>query len=289
MSLAFEQVSFSYNAPARRRRSNEDSTLWAVRDLSFSVAEGEILGIAGRTGGGKSTVLRLASGLERPTLGSVLANGVDPAVRAGAHHHALAGMVFQYPEHQLFAATVLDEVAFGPRNLGASEDEAIARANEAMRRVGLDSSLLDVNPFALSGGQRRRVALASVLSMHPHVLALDEPTAGLDAQGRRSMLALFDALREKDVAILVASHSADELTRVADRILVLDNGAQARLGEPASVFARTDELKALGLNVPKTYLMARQLRKHGFSVPESPASTEELATSIAADLAVASR
>lgn len=289
MSLAFEQVSFSYNVPSRRGRSNEDSVLWAVRDLSFSVAEGEILGIAGRTGGGKSTVLRLASGLERPTLGSVLANGVDPAARTDANHRALAGMVFQYPEHQLFAATVLDEVTFGPRNLGASEDEAVARANEAMRRVGLDLSLRDMSPFALSGGQRRCVALASVLSMHPHVLALDEPTAGLDAQGRRSMLALFDALRERDVAILVASHNADELARIVDRVLVLDDGAQAMLGEPASVFARTDELQALGLGVPNAYLMARQLRKHGFSVPESPASVKELAASIAADLAVAPR
>lgn len=287
MRLAFEQVSFSYDAPAHagRQRAGE-MPRFALRGINFAIESGEFLGVAGHTGSGKSTLIQHANGLLHPTEGRVALDGVDLAAKAAAREaRRRIGLVLQYPENQLFAATVAEDVAFGPRNLGLSEPDVRARVDEALRAVGLDPEAIgSANPFALSGGQRRRAALAGVLAMRPELLVLDEPAAGLDPQGRDEILELVASLRDRGTAVIMVSHSMDDLARLADRILVLDGGRQLMLGRPADVFSHADELRAVGLDVPAAQRVAARLRAAGMPLPQKLYDVESLADAVAEQL-----
>ena len=226
---------------------------------------GEFLGLAGHTGSGKSTLVQHLNGLIRPQEGSVSALGLDLSNKKDAAAvKAKVGVVFQYPERQLFAETVAQDVAFGPRNLGLSQDEVARRVASSLGRVGLDLAAIgDKSPFELSGGQQRRVAFAGVLAMEPEVLVLDEPMAGLDPAARRDFLGLIDRLHREGLTVVMVSHSMDDLANCCDRIVVMNEGAVFAEGTPAQIFAHADELKSIGLGVPAAQRMALALAQAG--------------------------
>ena len=233
--IEFDHVSYTYDAAMAKRQQkaakrgkastdvqaerakwgNDPDALWAVRDVTFSVMEGEFLGIAGHTGSGKSTLIQHMNALVRPAMGRVLVDGKDISDKAAATQaRSLVGVVFQYPEHQLFAATVFDDIAFGPRNMGLSEEEVVERVKESLAQVGLDyDEVQEKSPFELSGGQQRRVAFAGVLAMRPRVLVLDEPAAGLDPAARRDFLGMISDLHKRGLTVVMVSHSMDDLAR----------------------------------------------------------------------------
>lgn len=249
---------------------NTPDSLWALEDISFSVQKGEFIGIAGHTGSGKSTLVQHMNGLLVPTRGQVLVDGVDivnKQAAADARRHV--GLVFQYPEHQLFAASVYEDVAFGPRNMGMPENEMDSIVREALELVDLDfEALRDVSPFELSGGQQRRVALAGVLAMRPSTLILDEPAAGLDPAARRELLALVRRLHtELNATIVLISHNMDDLAQLCDRILVLNKGRVHAFGEPARVFMDSAAMKNIGLGVPSAQRLANLLKEQGLFLP----------------------
>ncbi len=273
--LEFENVSFTYQPMPKRKNArntfsapetpadwgNDPTEHWALQGVSFKLARGEFFGVAGHTGSGKSTLIQLANGLLQPTDGRVLAGGYDLAdKRAAIEARRDVGVVFQYPEHQLFAATVFDDVAFGPRNQGLSGDEVEQRVRDAMELVHLDlDELRKTSPFALSGGQQRRVAFAGVLAMKPATLILDEPASGLDPQGRRSFMQLISELHESGLTIVIVSHDMNDLARLCDRVLVLNQGKLFALGTPSDVFADETHLKSVGLGVPDAVHLANLL------------------------------
>ncbi|MEG2260466.1 MAG: ATP-binding cassette domain-containing protein [Raoultibacter sp.] len=226
------------------------------------------MGIAGHTGSGKSTLIQHMNGLLHPTRGRVLVGGVDIAdKKAAATARKNVGVVFQYPEHQLFAASVYEDVAFGPRNLGLGEQDMDARVRQALGAVDLDyTTLRDKSPFELSGGQQRRVAFAGVLAMRPQTLILDEPMAGLDPAARQEFLKLIAKLHEGGLTIVMVSHNMDDLAQLSSRILVLKEGAQFALDIPQAIFLRGEELRAIGLGVPAAQRMADTLREAGLGL-----------------------
>ena len=246
----------------------------AVDHVSLAVEQGEFLGIIGHTGSGKSTLIQQFNGLLRPTSGQVLLNGKDiwaePKKIRGVRFRV--GMVFQYPEHQLFEETVIRDICFGPKNMGLSDGEALSRARQAARFVGLSADLLEKSPFELSGGEKRRAAIAGVIAMDPDVLILDEPTAGLDPRGRDVLLTqISDYHRERRNTVLLVSHSMEDIARVADRVLVMNDGKAAMLDRTAAVFARGRELESMGLRVPEITKILLLLRERGY--PVEPALT----------------
>ncbi|MGM9661804.1 MAG: energy-coupling factor transporter ATPase [Oscillospiraceae bacterium] len=257
----------------------------AVRDVSFDVMPGELLGIIGHTGSGKSTLIQHLNGLLKPTEGHIYLAGKDiweepKAIRSVRFR---VGLVFQYPEYQLFEETVRMDVAFGPKNMGLAGEELERRVRDAMEDVGLDESYLDKSPFELSGGEKRRAAIAGVLAMHPEVLILDEPTAGLDPEGRENLLrCLKDYQDRRKSTVLMVSHSMDEIARFSDRILVMKDAGVLMCGTPKEVFSRTEELEAAGLSVPEAALIARALRRRGVELPEGIFTIEALAEALAA-------
>lgn len=279
--IELSHVSYGYSLSPRERRrwhkrsaaagksnkqalwGNDPSSPWALRDVSLTVRRGEFLGLAGHTGSGKSTLVQHLNGLIRPQEGSVCALGLDLANKKDAAAvKAKVGVVFQYPERQLFAETVVQDVAFGPRNLGLSQDEVARRVASSLARVGLDLATIgDKSPFELSGGQQRRVAFAGVLAMEPEVLVLDEPMAGLDPAARRDFLELIGRLHDEGLTVVMVSHSMDDLANCCDRIVVMNEGAVFAEGTPAQVFAHADELKSIGLGVPAAQRMALALAK----------------------------
>ena len=283
--IEFDHVSYTYDAAMAKRQQkaakrgkastdvqaerakwgNDPDALWAVRDVTFSVMEGEFLGIAGHTGSGKSTLIQHMNALVRPTMGRVLVDGKDISDKAAATQaRSLVGVVFQYPEHQLFAATVFDDVAFGPRNMGLSEEEVVERVKESLAQVGLDyDEVQEKSPFELSGGQQRRVAFAGVLAMRPRVLVLDEPAAGLDPAARRDFLGMISDLHKRGLTVVMVSHSMDDLARLTDRVLIMKEGEMFCVGAPAEVFIHADELNAIGLGQPCPQRMAGKLRDAG--------------------------
>lgn len=283
--IEFDHVSYTYDAAMAKRQQkalkrgkavtdvqaerakwgNDPDELWAVRDVSFSVMEGEFLGIAGHTGSGKSTLIQHMNALVRPTMGRVLVDGKDISDKAAATQaRSLVGVVFQYPEHQLFAATVFDDVAFGPRNMGLSEEDVVERVKESLAQVGLDyDEVQEKSPFELSGGQQRRVAFAGVLAMRPRVLVLDEPAAGLDPAARRDFLGMISDLHKRGLTVVMVSHSMDDLARLTDRVLIMKEGEMFCVGTPAEVFIHADELNAIGLGQPCPQRMAGKLRDAG--------------------------
>ena len=281
--IEISHLSHSWSLSARERRrwrkrsttvgasgkqtlwGNDPNSPWALRDVSLTVRRGEFLGLAGHTGSGKSTLVQHLNGLIRPQEGSVCALGLDLSSKKGAAAvKAKVGVVFQYPERQLFAETVAQDVAFGPRNLGLPQDEVVRRVATSLARVGLDLAAIgDKSPFELSGGQQRRVAFAGVLAMEPEVLVLDEPMAGLDPAARRDFLELIDRLHREGLTVVMVSHSMDDLANCCDRIVVMNEGAVFADGAPAQVFAHANELKSIGLGVPAAQRMALSLVQAG--------------------------
>jgi energy-coupling factor transport system ATP-binding protein len=243
----------------------------AVHDISFTLGDGELVGLIGHTGSGKTTLVQHLNGLMKPTTGSVLVDGVDLAQK-GADLAAIrkeVGLVFQYPEYQLFEESVLKDIAFGPLNMGLGREEAEARSREAALLVGLPESVLEQSPFDLSGGQKRRVAIAGVLAMKPSTLILDEPAAGLDPAGRREMLDLLRSLHaSRGLTLVMVSHSMTDVARLCRRVLVMNQGRLAMDGTPGEVFSRPEELKSMGLGLPRAAALALALREAGFPIPE---------------------
>ena len=297
--LALKGVSYSYETSSRerarrsRRRANtrraawgsDPNEVWALRDVDLAVRQGEFLGIAGHTGSGKSTLIQHLNGLVHPTEGAVELFGADLAGRrAAAAAKGRVGIVFQYPEQQLFARTVFEDVAFGPRNLGMSESEVAERVREALDSVGIAfDEVAEKSPFALSGGQQRRCAFAGVIAMRPDVLVLDEPAAGLDPAARSEFLDLIARLHERGLTVVMVSHGMDDLASLADRIVVLNEGRVALEGVPRTVFARAEELERIGLGLPAAERMARRLREAGVPVGEDVFLTvDELAGALSA-------
>lgn len=242
----------------------------ALEDVSFSVNRGEFIGVIGHTGSGKSTLMQQMNGLLKPTSGTVMLDGADiwSDKKLTRQARFRVGLVFQYPEYQLFEETVYKDIAFGPKNMGLNAREVDRRVREAAAIVGLTKKHLEASPFDLSGGQKRRVAIAGVLAMEPEVLILDEPTAGLDPAGRAGILQnIADYRRTHDAAILMVSHSMDDVARLTDRLLVLNGSHLAMDDTPEAVFQRAEELTAMGLNVPQVTRVFMQLRQMGVDVP----------------------
>lgn len=243
----------------------------AVNDVSFSVNKGELIGIIGHTGSGKSTLVQMLNGLMKPTSGQVLLDGDDiwDKPKEIRKIRFKVGMVFQYPEYQLFEETVYKDIAFGPTNKGLSAEEIDKEVRRAARFTGLKDELLDKSPFDLSGGEKRRAAIAGVIAMDPDVLVLDEPTAGLDPMGRDVLLSqIVRYHKERQNTVLLVSHSMEDIARVADRIVVMNKSKLVMFDETQKVFARGDELEKIGLRIPQITKIMSQLRKRGVDVPE---------------------
>lgn len=241
----------------------------AIRDVSLTTVEGELLGVIGHTGSGKSTLIQHLNGLLRPNEGCILLDGRDiwENPKKIRDIRFKVGMVFQYPEYQLFEDTIYKDIAFGPRNMGADEDEIDRRVRRAAADVGLSDDLLEKSPFDLSGGEKRRAAIAGVLAMEPEVLVLDEPTAGLDPRGREQILSMIQDYRARSgKTVLLVSHSMEDIARLADRVLVMRHGEVAMLDTVERVFARADELEAMGLTVPAVTKILLLLRRKGVDV-----------------------
>lgn len=257
----------------------------AVKHMSFSVEKGEFLGIIGHTGSGKSTLIQHLNGLLRPTSGEILLDGTNiwQDKKTTRESRFRVGLVFQYPEYQLFEETVYRDIAFGPKNMGLSEEEIRTRVLRAAGFAGVDESLLEKSPFDLSGGQKRRVAIAGVIAMEPEVLVLDEPSAGLDPRGREELLAHIRAYhKERGNTVVLVSHSMDEIAQNVDRIAVLSDAHVLMSGTPREVFARADELVAAGLDVPQVTRVAMALRAKGLPIAPAVYTVAELKAALLA-------
>ena len=270
--LQIEDLTHTYSAGTPFQRS-------AVEGLSMTVGAGEFLGVIGHTGSGKSTLIQHLNGLLQPTSGRILLEGkdiwADPKKIRDVRFKV--GLVFQYPEYQLFEETVYKDIAFGPKNMGLGAEEIDRRVRDAATFVGLHETLLDKSPFELSGGQKRRVAIAGVIAMEPKVLVLDEPTAGLDPQGRDAILAQIQAYhRAKGAAVVLVSHSMEEIARNVDRIVVLSDGKVYMEGTPKQVFARAHELEQVGLDVPQVTKVAAALKARGLDIDTAVYTVEAL-------------
>lgn len=250
----------------------------ALDAVSFQIAAGEFVGVIGHTGSGKSTLMQHLNGLLKPSSGCVLLDGKDLWADKATTRQARfrVGLVFQYPEYQLFEETVYKDIAFGPKNMGLHQGEIDRRVREAAGFVGLTEQQLQASPFDLSGGQKRRAAIAGVIAMEPELLILDEPTAGLDPSGKEEILANINSFRQaKNAAIMMVSHSMSDVARMADRLMVLNQGRLAMLDTPAAVFSRAEELLAMGLDVPELTRVFLHLRDMG--LPVEPVYTMEQA------------
>lgn len=260
MPVAFEQVSFSY-----------DGERDALEDIELVVDDGEFLGVIGHTGSGKSTLVQLMNALLVPTAGRVLVDGMDTRERKLRRKvRTTVGLAFQYPETQLFANTVAEDVAFGPRNLDLPDDEVDRRVREALERVGMDyAEVAQRSPFDLSGGQQRRVALAGILAMEPRVLVLDEPAAGMDPATVSEIRAYLRELNDQGLTIVLVSHSMDDVAELCSRIIVLDHGTLHMQGTPAELFTAQNaaELRRINLGVPRATKFALELAERGLEVP----------------------
>ncbi len=265
MALKVEKLNYKYSPGTAYERH-------ALKDISLEIPDGQFIGLIGHTGSGKSTLTQHLNGLIRGTSGAIYDNGKN--IYDEDYHmkdlRSRVGLVFQYPEHQLFEVDVLSDVKFGPKNLGLSEEEIQARAVEALTQVGLDESFYEKSPFELSGGQKRRAAIAGILAMHPRVLILDEPTAGLDPKGRDEILDLIAYLhRERKITVILVSHSMEDVANYVERIIVMNRGEILYDDTPAGVFAHYRELEKVGLSAPAVTYILQDLKEHGFDVDTS--------------------
>ena len=251
---------------------------YALKDVNLEIGDGQFIGLIGHTGSGKSTLIQHFNGLLKATSGDLLYNG-ESIYAPGYDMKQLrsrVGLVFQYPEHQLFEVDVFSDVCFGPRNQGLPEEEVKERAREALALVGMDESFYEQSPFELSGGQKRRVAIAGVLAMHPEVLILDEPTAGLDPRGRDEILGQIEKLhRERGMTIILVSHSMEDVARYADRLIVMNHGEKIFDDTPRNVFRHYRELEAIGLAAPQVTYIVQALRREGIPIDDSLITVEE--------------
>lgn len=270
--LSLQHVSYIYSPGTAYEKV-------ALDDVNLSLGKGEIVGLAGHTGSGKSTMIQLLNGLLKPTSGTVTFEGKDIHAKgySGNYLRSKVGMVFQYPEHQMICDTVWEDVAFGPSKQGLTGEACETRVEEALRFVDLPEKYYQASPLQLSGGQKRRVAIAGVLAMHPEYIILDEPAAGLDAAGKRE---IFDRIRrmsrEQGIGVLLVSHSMEDLAEYADRIIVLDDGKKILDDRPAEVFAERETLETCGLDVPEVVKFADRLRAEGYAIPQTVIREEEL-------------
>jgi energy-coupling factor transport system ATP-binding protein len=262
MGIKLEHVSHIFNPGTTFEKA-------ALRNICLEIGEGEFIGLIGHTGSGKSTLVQHMNGLIKPMAGTVYYDGAD-ICGDGFDLKKLrteVGLVFQYPEYQLFETSVTKDVLFGPNNMGLPQLEAEMRTYEALKSVGIDESLLDASPFDLSGGQKRRVAIAGVLAMKPKVLILDEPAAGLDPGGRREILDMIAGIRrERGISVVLVSHSMEDVAEYVDRIIVMNDGYIAMDGTPHEVFTHAEELTAMGLDVPDVTRLFMRLKAEGFDV-----------------------
>lgn len=257
----------------------------ALHNVNLRIENGEMIGLIGHTGSGKSTLIQHLNGLLKPTGGGVYYDGADISDKDFSLKklRSKVGLVFQYPEHQLFESTVIEDVKFGPRNIGMEPLDVDMHAFEALRQVGIEEELLDVSPLELSGGQKRRVAIAGVLAMEPEVLVLDEPTAGLDPEGRDEILNLVKKLHdERGITVIIVSHSMEDMARYVNRLVVMDKGTIAYDGTPAEVFSHYRELEKLGLMAPQVTYVIEGLAKRGISLPHNAITVEQAVASILA-------
>lgn len=277
MSIRLENVNYIYGEGSGQEK-------WALKNINLTLHDNEFVGIVGHTGSGKSTLTQLLNGLEKPSSGQIFYNEQDIQGEdfSKKELRQKVGLVFQYPEHQLFEVSVIKDVEFGPSNLGLNNLEIEKRSFDALKQVGISDDLLDVAPFALSGGQKRRVAIAGVLAMQPEVLILDEPTAGLDPAGRTEILELLQKLqRERNIAVILVSHSMDDVARYAERILVMNQGELVLDGAPEKVFRYRKELREIGLDVPQSANILYELRDRGMDLDVNGITPEQAAQNIA--------
>ena len=261
--IQVEHLSYVYNV------GMPDETA-ALNDVSFAIAEGDFVGVIGSTGSGKSTLISHFNGLNRPTSGRILVDGRDMWAEGEnlRDFRFLVGLVFQYPEYQLFEETCAKDIAFGPKNMGLNDEEVARRVREAAEFTGLDKELLSRSPFELSGGQKRRVAIAGVMAMEPRILVLDEPAAGLDPEGRDTILSqIQDYHKKTGITVVLVSHSMEDIAKYANRVLVMDKAKIAMYDTVEKVFARAPELLALGLSVPQITKIFLRLRQLGLDIP----------------------
>jgi len=272
MSIKIENLSYIYDEGMPFQTK-------AVDNISFDIKKGEFVGLIGHTGSGKSTLIQTLNGLLKPSKGKIFINEKDLSDKniKKSEIRKNVGLVFQYPEYQLFEETVYKDIAFGPKNLNLSKELIDQRVRESMAQVGLDfETLSELSPFELSGGQKRRVAIAGVLAMSPGILILDEPTAGLDPMGRDEILEQIKNLnREKNVTVILVSHSMEEVANLVDRLIVLDQGKKILDGCVREVFKEYDLLKQVGLGVPQVMELVVALNKKGFNIPETVLNVEE--------------
>lgn len=264
MQVTLEHVTHTY-------QPGSPFQMTAIRDVNLTIGEGEFLAVIGHTGSGKSTLAQHINGLLRPTEGRVLLDGKDIHEKGFDKKEVRrrVGLVFQYPEHQLFEESVKKDVAFGPKNLGLSQPEIDERVREALEKVGLgDPDIAEKSPFELSGGQMRRVAMAGVLAMRPEILVLDEPAAGLDPQSREDMLQLIASLHRQGCTVVMVSHAMDDVARFASRAVVMENGALVMEGAPEEIFRHGEALERMGLDVPSVCKLGMKLKEMGVVVPD---------------------
>lgn len=256
----------------------------ALHDVNLTIEDGELIGLLGHTGSGKTTLVQHLNGLIKPTEGRVVVDGLDLTEKGVSllEVRKKVGLVFQYPEYQLFEETVAKDVAFGPRNMGLGEEEINRRVRAAIERVGLDyESIAERSPFELSGGQMRRVAIAGVLAMQPRVLILDEPTAGLDPAGRRSILSMIRELHAAgDLTVIMVSHSMDDISTLATRLIVMSHGEMVLSGTPREVFTQQELLFSIGLGVPQAAELTHALIAEGFDLPSDLYTLDEVREAI---------
>jgi energy-coupling factor transport system ATP-binding protein len=256
----------------------------AIDDVNLKIEEGEFIALIGHTGSGKSTLIQHINGLLKPSFGKILIDGVDITDKNTNLNfiRKKVGLVFQYPEYQLFEETIEKDISFGPRNLGLSDDEINKRVKRAMNMVGLEyDKYKDKSPFEVSGGQKRRVAIAGVVAMEPKILILDEPTAGLDPEGRDEILGkIKDLHKEYNMTIILVSHSMEDVAKLADRILVMHKGKCILDGPPRKVFSQVDTLESVGLAVPQVTYLARKLKDKGFDISTNVFTVEQAKSEI---------
>ena len=276
MAIRLENVNYIYSPDSAFKKQ-------ALKDVNLTIHDGEFIGLIGHTGSGKSTLIQHLNGLVRATSGNIYFNDTDiyDEKFVMKNLRAKVVLVFQYPEHQLFEVTVMKDVCFGPHNLGLSDEECEARAKEALNLVGLKEKYWTKSPFELSGGQKRRVAIAGVIAMHPEVLILDEPTAGLDPKGRNDILGQIAVLHaQKKMTVILVSHSMEDVAQYVDRIIVMSRG-QVRFDDtPKNVFKHYEELEKIGLAAPQVTYLCHELRQQGFDISENVTTVDEARTAI---------
>ena len=270
MLLIADHISYIYSPGTAYEKK-------ALDDVSLTINKGEFVGIIGHTGSGKSTLIQHFNGLEKATSGTIYFDGQDVYDKDFNMKslRSRVGLVFQYPEHQLFETTVLEDVKFGPKNLGLSKVEVDLRAFEAIKQVGLSEKCYDDSPFELSGGQKRRVAIAGVLAMKPEILILDEPTAGLDPRGRDEILDQIAKLHKEGLTVILVSHSMEDVAKYADRIIAMNSGKVAFDGTPKAVFRHYKELERMGLSAPQITYVMQEMKELGLDVDTDVSTVEE--------------